>query len=258
LTDRLKPRGEELKKFIALWNVNNHVGKLALCDKYSIKYDTARHWVCAGVEAELEEAPVEDASLEMPEFGREILAMKSAVNLDFVTFDIETTNLTADFSIMLCACIKPFGGMPVVFRGDDYPAWVTKKSDDSGIITDVANELRKHAIIVTHYGSGFDVPYMQAKMIKYGLPALPPMFGVDTYRIAKSNMRVASRRLQSLCNYLEIGVKSPVEGNLWLKAAMEGRREDIDAIVEHNIVDCEVLERLASVLFPYLRSIKRL
>ena len=84
------------------------------------------------------------------------------------------------------------------------------------------------------------------------------MFHLDTWRIAKNNMCVASRRLEALGRYLELGKKSVVEGNLWLKAAMSGDKETIDAIVAHNIQDVILLEKLICILFPYTKSIGRM
>jgi uncharacterized protein YprB with RNaseH-like and TPR domain len=183
----------------------------------------------------------------------------NSIKLDFVTFDVETTNLTADFSVILCACIKPFNEKPIVFRADEMnPRWETARMDDSAIVKAVAKELAKHAVVITHYGSKFDIPYLRAKMAKLCLPALPPMFGIDTWRIAKNNFQVSSRRLANLGLYFELGQKSGVDGPLWLKAGMDGSRKAMDEIVAHNIQDVILLERLAAISFPYLKSIPRL
>jgi DNA polymerase III alpha subunit (gram-positive type) len=181
-----------------------------------------------------------------------------AVNLDFVCFDIETTNLTADFSVILCACIKPFGKDAIVFRADDYNKdWSTRRMDDTKLVSAVAKELSKHAVVITHYGSKFDLPYLKAKMAKCGCMPLPPIFSIDTWRIAKNNFKVSSRRLATLCTYFKLGSKSGVEGPLWLEAGMNGSKKAMDDIVEHNIQDVKLLERLAALSFPYLKAISK-
>lgn len=94
-----------------------------------------------------------DEKIEEPEFVKEIRLAKPQRLLDIVSFDIETTNLTADFSVLLCACLKPFGKKAMVFRGDEYNEnWATDRADDRAIVRAIADELSKHAIIVTHYG----------------------------------------------------------------------------------------------------------
>lgn len=108
------------------------------------------------------------------------------------------------------------------------------------------------------HNTGFDVPYLRAKMIHYGMPPLPPMFHLDTYAIAKANILVARRRLEALAEYFNLGSKHGVEGNLWVSAGMNGDKASMDAIVKHNIVDVEILERLACITLPYMKSMKKL
>jgi len=190
----------------------------------------------------------------------DILAYSPEVNLDFVSFDIETSNLRADFSVLLTAAIKPFGQDAIVFRGDVYPEWAAQRTDDSKITEAIADELRRHAIVITHYGSRgkFDIPFLIAKMVKHRLEPLPPLFGFDSWRVAKSIFAVSSRRLGALANFLDIGEKEGVEGGIWMEAAYNGDREAMDKIVAHNARDVAILEKLACLIFPYVRSIPRL
>ena len=258
---RKKPVGEDYEAFREAWETADHEGKLNLAKLYKVTYDTAKHWVSDGPSVPPVRAPVEEGAPSAEEaiaaIG-ELLATPVGVNLDFVCFDLETTNLKADFGIILCGCIKAFGQEVKVWRGDKYPSWKINMADDRSIVKDLAAELRKHAIVITHYGGGFDIPYLRAKMMYYGLEPLPPMFHIDTYRIAKSNMLLQRRRLETLAEYLSLGPKTHVEGGLWLDAAMNGTKEAMERIVKHCIVDVEVLEKLACITFPYLKSIPKL
>jgi len=257
VASRKRPSEQEFKEWCSRWDKSNHDEKVALATEYGITYETARHWrsdydVPKQV---IVEPPIRS---EAEDFVAEILCSPPRVKLDFVSFDIEATGLKADFSIMLSAVIKPFNKAPIVFRGDDYPSWVSNRADDRAILSDVTKELAQHAVVITHYGHKYDIPFVRAKMMRYGLPPLPPMFGMDTFCLAKTNMCVARRRLDALSSYLELGSKSSVEGRLWLEAGLKGSKEAIDAIVKHNIQDCVILERLASVMFPYSKSMRRL
>jgi len=245
-----RPDGEEMRQWQVAWDEGDHADKVALCKKYGIGYETGRHWRSDSGPAPKE--PSNRMSLA------ELLGSRPAVNLDFVCFDIETSNLRADFSIMLSACIKPYGQKPIVFRADDYPSWTEDRSDDCQITKAIAVELRQHAIVIGHYSQKFDIPFIRAKMLKHGLDPLPPMFGIDTWRIAKNNFAVSSRRLKNLANYFDVGDKEGVDGDLWLKAAFNGDKKAMDAIVEHNIIDVEVLEKLACISFPFLKSMPKL
>ncbi len=264
-----KPEGQEFANWCKSWDEADHKDKMKLATASGITYDTAKHWrsecdiPCPprSKEEGKAEADFERIVGEVTEtvMGiNEILDTRSKVELDVVGFDIETTNLTADFSILLCACIKPFGKEPITFRADDYPSWAKTRSDDSAIVADIAKELGRHSIVVTHYGSRFDLPYMRTKMTRYGMPPLAPMFGVDTFNIAKKNYCMSRRRLANLASYFQLGHKEGVEGNLWVRAGLNGDRESMDAIVEHCKIDVAVLEKLAQVSFPYLQHMRRI
>ncbi len=248
-----KPMGSAWDEFVAHWNTATHAEKLALAENHQVTYDTAKHWI-----SEAGQARPKIAAARGTLTTEELLDTRPSVNLDFVSFDLETSNLKADFSLVLCACIKPFGQPVKVFRADSYPTWKTDRANDKPIVEAVSEELRKHAIVVTHYGSGFDVPYLRAKLVKYNLDPLPPMFAVDSYQIARQNFQVSSRRLKNLAEYFEIGDKTAVDGDHWVRAAYDADPEALNYIVEHNIIDVQVLEKLACLSFPYLRSIRRL
>lgn len=254
MTNKKRPEGEDFVAWCTAWDETDHDGKLLLAKSFGVTYDTAKHWRSEGVVPTRKQVKEPKMTVTVPE----LLAMRPSVNLDFVCFDLETSNLNADFSILLTACIKPYGQETIVFRADDYPTWEKERANDSQITKDIAKELRRHAIVIGHYSQKFDIPFLRAKMTKHGLEPLPPMFGIDSWRIAKNNFKVSSRRLGNLATYFDIGEKEPVEGGLWMEAAYNGSREAMDRVVAHNTVDVEVLERLACISFPYLRSIPRL
>ena len=254
MTIKKKPEGLAWQAFVDTWYKTDHDGKVALAISCEVSYDTAKHWISesGSTRKRVKEKP--RMTITVPE----LLAMRPSVNLDFASFDLETSNLAADFSILLTAAIKPYGQEPIVFRADDYPEWHTNRANDYKITRAIAEELRKHAIIITHYGLYFDVPYLRAKMSKHGIEPLPLMYLIDTWSIAKKNFKVSSRRLKGLASYFDIGEKEPVEGELWMAAAYNGSKEAMDRIVKHNIVDVEILEKLACLTFPYTKSIPKL
>lgn len=250
-----KPQGKELEDWCRNWDEIDHEGKLTLARLFGVTYDTAKHWRSEGG------VPVQKrvkVNRRMTVTVPELLSMRPSVNLDFVCFDIETSNFDADFSLLLSACIKPYGQEPIVFRADDYPEWEKDRANDYRITKAIAEELRKHAIVIGHYSQKFDIPFLRAKMTKHGLEPLPQMFGIDSWRIAKNNFKVSSRRLENLANYFDLGEKEAVEGGLWMAAAYNGSREAMDAVVAHNIRDVEILEKLACISYPYLKSIPKL
>ena len=254
MTQKKKPEGKEWEKLVEEWYQRGHAGKLFLAERYRVSYDTLKHWLSNSGATRKRVKSEPRMTITVPE----LLAMKSSVNLDFACFDIESSNLNADFSILLTAAIKPYGKEAIIFRADEYPEWNIDRANDYSITKAIAEELRRHAIVVTHYGLYFDIPYLRAKMVKHNIEPLPLMYLVDTWSIAKKNFKVSSRRLKGLVDFFGLGEKEPVEGNLWMEASYNGSKEAMDRIVQHNIRDVEVLEKLACISFPYLRSIGKL
>ena len=256
MTLKRKPAGTEFADFCRQWDDVDHNGKIMLANQYGVTYDTARHWRVGG------EVPTRKRTANEPRMtitAQELLEMRPAVALDFVMFDLETSGFDADWDIILCGSIKPYGKEPVTFRADEYPEWETSRADDKKITIDIANELRKHAIVVGHYSEKFDTMFLRAKMFRHGIEPLPQMFGIDTWRIALKNFKVSSRRQRSLSMFAQLRPeKDEPEGDRWMRAAFNGEREAMDKIVEHNIIDVRELEKLACISFPYLRSIPKL
>lgn len=249
---RKKPASDEYREFVSNWAESDHEGKLDLAKTYGVSYDTAKHWVLEGDTSPAELPPMDAVGRSVMD---EVAAVKHKIALDFVSFDIETSGLDADWSIILSAVVKPYGQKPVVFRADSYPEWLSNRANDEPIVADVALELGRHAVIVTHYGTKFDIRYLRAKMMRYGLSPLPLMRGMDTYKIAKDNMAVSRRRLDVLSAYLFNGKKTQVSGNIWMDVAYNGSKERLDEIVAHNIQDCELLEQLAQIYYPYVKTL---
>ncbi len=251
--EKKKPVGPAWEEFVKQWHGSNHEGKVKLAFNCNASYDTAKHWISESGQAKvIQEKPKMTLTL------LELLAARPSVELDFVMFDIETSGFDADWDIILTACIKPYGKDPIVFRSDNYPAWTTNRADDKQITLDIALELRKHAIVVGHYSEKFDTMFLRAKMFRHGLEPLPQMFGIDTWRIALKNFKVSSRRQRSLSVFAQLRPqKDTPEGDRWMRASFGGDKAAMDAIVEHNKIDVQELEKLAAISFPYLKSIPK-
>ncbi|KKL14685.1 hypothetical protein LCGC14_2513240, partial [marine sediment metagenome] len=84
--------------------------------------------------------------------------------ISIATFDIETSNLSADFGRVLCAVVKQVGKKPIIFRGDTYASWKKgNKYDDSMLVKDIIEELNKHDVLIAHNGMKFDRPFLNTR-----------------------------------------------------------------------------------------------
>ena len=168
-------------------------------------------------------------------------------------FDLETSSLNANFGIVLCAVVKGSDRKkPCIFRGDDYSGWKDgKRSNDSALIQDIAGCLDKYDVLVAHNGAKFDVAFLRTRMAKWGLGAFPNKKLVDPVMVARNKLRMSSNSLAALASLIGAGEKTIVDGDMWLRASLDGDKEAMDYIVKHCVVDVEILDKVADAVKPY-------
>lgn len=164
-------------------------------------------------------------------------------NKTFAFFDIETTNLAADIGEMLCACIVPLDSDEVKIFSDSR--------SDTQIIQEVRDELLKYDYVVTYYGTGFDIPFLQTRLLSKGFDPLPELRHVDMYYTARSNLRLRSNRLAVVSELLfGKNKKSEIRGEIWNRA-MRGDEDAMKYIVDHCVKDVFVLRDVFMELQPF-------
>ncbi len=170
--------------------------------------------------------------------------------------DIEVDNLKADFGTMLSWAIKEKGGKTAydVVTKDELFNGTT----DQRIVASLVAELRKYQIIVTYYGTGFDIPYSRAKALHYNLefPGYGDLYHFDIYYTVKSKLAISRKSLAVATAYLGIPGKTPLTGEVWNKAKY-GDIEALNEVVIHNIADVEILETLHDRLNNFSKWTKK-
>jgi len=157
--------------------------------------------------------------------------------------DIETTNLRADFAYMVSYAIK--------VRGDDkvYSGLITKEEIfneefDKRLVEQCIADMRKFKRLYTYYGTGFDMPFIRTRALKWGIdfPVLGSIQHQDIYYLVKSKLCLSSKRLEKVCDLLGIEGKTILKGDIWVRAAI-GNKECLDYIYKHNVADVAILEK---------------
>lgn len=159
-------------------------------------------------------------------------------NKTFGFFDIETTNLNASIGRMLCASI---------YNGQDTTTFFHSK-DDSRFIKKVRDEIRKYDYIVTYYGTGFDIPFVNTRLLIHGFEPIGAIRHVDLYYTARNVLKLHSNRLAVVGETLfgESG-KTKLMGPIW-DAAASGDKASLQYIMEHCEADVVELKRVFDVL----------
>jgi hypothetical protein len=168
-----------------------------------------------------------------------------------VLFDIEATNLNADFGRCLCVAWKLLGSPKVncVSVLDDMRRLRRDPTDDKHVVERAAAVLADADVWVTWYGQRFDVPFLQSRLIYHGLAPLPPVPHVDGWRIAKDKMHIHSNRLASVSAFLGLDEKTPLKPPIWVSATA-GNPKAIRYVIEHCLQDVRVLDEVYRRISP--------
>jgi uncharacterized protein YprB with RNaseH-like and TPR domain len=170
-------------------------------------------------------------------------------------FDLECSNLKADFGRILCFGWKWLGeGKAQVRDITQFPKRFAKDcTDDRDLVIFAREVLLQADVIVTWFGTYFDVPYLQTRLLAHGLDPVPPIAHDDGWKIARYALKLHSNRLASVSQFLGIEEKTPILPEHWTRATA-GHRPSIRYVVKHCAQDVEVLEQAYERLRPYCKQ----
>lgn len=161
-----------------------------------------------------------------------------------LSWDLECSGLKADFGIILCCGSKYVGsGKPEVPHIVQYH----KKGDildaERRLLTNVTERLLDADLWLTYFGSFFDLPFINTRLLYHGLPILPPDFPhIDLWKTVKYKLRLHSNRLNAVQDLFQLKVtKNAIKAHEWIRA-ISGHKKSMDYIVEHCRRDVIVLE----------------
>jgi DNA polymerase elongation subunit (family B) len=171
--------------------------------------------------------------------------MKSCV------WDIETTHLKPNFGVMLCGCVKECGGPITTIENK------VRGKNDRQMCIDLRDELEKYDILIGYYTLGFDLKFLNSKLMHYGDKPLSPKFHVDVYRLARRFMNTSSRSLAVITEYFGIKGKTRVDPELWMSAGYDWDRKAMKEIVSHCRFDVDILEKTWEKLKHFQKGVSR-
>jgi uncharacterized protein YprB with RNaseH-like and TPR domain len=172
-------------------------------------------------------------------------------------FDIETTNLKANFGRILCASVADMYGNVKTFRIDEDPWKRDRRRDDIAVAVGLRDYLEQFDFIVGWYSKMFDVPYLNTRLFIGGeRPLRSDMKHVDAiWKAKKGSLALHSARLDALAKTLRLDVqKSGLDPDIWNDAA-DGEKYAMDYVVEHCELDVLVLRKVfyaMKALFPII------
>jgi len=174
-------------------------------------------------------------------------------------FDIETTNLKADYGIVLCYCIKPAGKNKILSRTITKADLETREVLDKEVVRSCIEDMQKFDLIVGHYSTRFDLPYLRSRALSMGLEF--PIFGTiahrDTYYMCRRLLCISSNRLESACRHvLGRTRKTHIDPKHWI-LALQGNEKALAYILDHCRRDVRDLEDLYFALIGFVKDTRK-
>jgi uncharacterized protein YprB with RNaseH-like and TPR domain len=168
--------------------------------------------------------------------------------------DIETTDLKANIGIMLSWAIKTRD------KNETHKDVITKQEIfdgeyDQRIVQTLIDALNQYDLIFTYYGTGFDIPFMRTRAMEWKLrfPVFREVSHKDIYYLVRSKMQLHRSSLKAATQFLGIGGKTNLDPRIW-RDATYGEPKALEYVLDHNIADVRILERLHKKIEEYCNS----
>jgi len=171
--------------------------------------------------------------------------------------DIETSNLDADFGILLSYAIK------VEDKRKIYGRHITKEelrsnTLDKQLVKECIKDMMRFDELVSYYGTRFDLKFLRSRALYWGLDF--PEYGYikhkDCYYMVRNRLKLHRNRLEDACRLLGIKGKTHLDGKIWVQA-LTGDEKALKYIFDHNKKDVIILEKLFKRLEVYVRPTNR-
>lgn len=172
-----------------------------------------------------------------------------------ILWDIESMGFNADWDNLLCVGWKILGQKKVYCpKISDFDAYKEDYNDDGPLLRHVAPVLSEADMWITHNGKRFDVPFFNSRLVRLGLPPLPPTAHVDTYNsIARHGLKVSSRRLGALADFLGVEEGKESLGMGPWKELRRGTRKGRDSILNKIAEYCKQDVRCLEAVYDRLK-----
>jgi uncharacterized protein YprB with RNaseH-like and TPR domain len=132
--------------------------------------------------------------------------MRKALNKPRVLiYDIETVNLKADISPILCLGYKWLGTPKTeILKSWDYDCFKGPTATiDRDLLIAFLSVLQDADAVLGHYSDRFDNRFVNSRCLIHGLPPIPHTIRrLDTWKLAKYNTAFCSNRMKTLAEAL--------------------------------------------------------
>lgn len=170
--------------------------------------------------------------------------------------DIETSNFSAAFGVVVSWCIKEKDGKVVGDYLTDEDFKDKEGFYDRRLIKGCIAAMGEFDRIVVYWGKDrrFDIPFLRTRAAMMGVvfPFYHELLVQDLYDIVKNKFKFGRNSLVAACSSLGISAKdTPVSPDMWIKATIGHDKKAIQYIYQHNKEDVVSTEQLWDRIIGY-------
>lgn len=172
-------------------------------------------------------------------------------------WDIEASSLVGDYGYCFCIGYKWFGdkGAPKLITIRNSPTFKKDTTNDKYVVEEFAKVFSQADASVAHFGTFFDPLFVNTRLLVHGLPPLPPVPMIDTWKTAKKKLKLRSNRLNAIFEAFGIEAeKTRLDPKSWVRGAA-GHIPSLKYIEDHCIKDVDALEKVYAKLRPLMLDI---
>ena len=142
--------------------------------------------------------------LETADFLR---LVEQANTLAFI--DIEATSLRADYGSTLVVSVKPYQSKPKTFV-------VSQPGHDQKVVREAKEEMEKYDCWCGYYSKGFDLPFLNTRLLKWGLMPIDKRPHLDLYFAIQPKLAMSRKSQAQLLGFLGTHEqKMGLSPNIW-------------------------------------------
>jgi len=172
--------------------------------------------------------------------------------------DIETSNLDANYGIIITYCILDDETEEIIENVIDIND-VRKGNFDKNLCKQLIKDMLKFDVLKGYWSTGFDIPYIRSRCLRWNLdfPIYKSIDHKDVYYMVKRLLKLNNNSLETATKFLKIPGKNHVHGDQWMEALLcddERQEKAIKYILDHNRKDVKILRDLDYQLKDYDRG----
>lgn len=173
--------------------------------------------------------------------------VERANTLAFV--DIEATGLRGDYNSALVVSVKPYRSKPISFV-------VVQPGNDQRVVREAKDTLEQFDCWVTYYGKGYDIPFLNTRLLKWRSRPIDKRHHIDLYFTLKANLLTARKGQGHLLRFLETPQqKMDMTPDEWNQVLVDPKR--LERMVQRCESDVRGLQGLYERTKHIVHDIKR-